>query len=141
LEKLAAKGLDEAGEEQVKKVVPKAKKPKSKPRDSTTARGATPAESVGHLLQKKTFSRKINYDAVKNLFKGKPTAFVVPFASPFSRAIEALWEDRGEEVVGVVDDEEKDDAPGLEMIDPDPDQDQDADVSEYYGDDGYEEEV
>ncbi|KAG8924921.1 transcription factor TFIIIB subunit brf1 [Tulasnella sp. 419] len=68
LEKIAAKGLEEEeGRSVVRKT--RVKKPKSKPRDSTTAQGATPAEAVGHLLKKKKFSRKINYEAVKSLFK------------------------------------------------------------------------
>ncbi|KAG8984229.1 transcription factor TFIIIB subunit brf1 [Tulasnella sp. 427] len=148
LEKMAAKGLDEAEGEQSKKP-PKPKKQKQKPRDSTTARGATPAEAVGHLLQKKKFSRKINYDAVKNLF-APPSSSDRP--SKKSRLF-------GYNDLAV--DEDKDDEEGqggMSTIDPDPDfegargytsgysggGDGDEGVyagDDYYDDGGYQEEV
>ncbi|KIO26879.1 hypothetical protein M407DRAFT_23824 [Tulasnella calospora MUT 4182] len=153
LEKLAAKGLDEAEGDHSKKP-PKQKKQKQKPRDSTTARGATPAEAVGHLLQKKKFSRKINYDAIKNLFKSSSDR-------PSKKSKLYGFDDS---VVGFDNDEDKDDeAGGMSTIDPDPDFEGasihtergyasgysgggDGDDSmyandDYYDDGGYEEEV
>ncbi|KAG8893122.1 transcription factor TFIIIB subunit brf1 [Tulasnella sp. 403] len=70
-------------------------------------------ESVGHLRQKKKFSRKINYDAVKNLFKMPSVSegrLPLPGGSSYG------------DLLG--DDEEKDDEElgrGLSAIDPDPD--------------------
>ncbi|KAG8949011.1 transcription factor TFIIIB subunit brf1 [Tulasnella sp. 424] len=155
LEKLAAKGLDEAEGDQSRKP-PKQKKQKQKPRDSTTARGATPAESVGHLLQKKKFSRKINYDAIKNLFKSSSDR---PSKKSKSYGLD-------DSLVGFDNDEDKDDEAGggMSTIDPDPDFEGTSEVhtekgyasgysgggdgddsmyanDDYYDDGGYQEEV
>ncbi|KAG8907038.1 transcription factor TFIIIB subunit brf1, partial [Tulasnella sp. 417] len=156
LEKLAAKGLDEAEGEHSKKP-PKQKKQKQKPRDSTTARGATPAESVGHLLQKKKFSRKINYDAIKNLFKSSASS-----DRPSKKSKLYGFDDS---IIGFDNDEDKDDdAGGMSTIDPDPDFEGTSEVQtergyasgysgggdgddsmyandDYYDDGGYQEEV
>jgi hypothetical protein len=101
---------------------------------------------VGHLLQKKTFSRKINYDAVKNLFKTP---------APGNRLTVGFESDSAFGVGSTVDDEEKDDEGGLSTIDPEPEPERSFqsyegagdgfDTSfiqdEYYDDGGYEEEV
>lgn len=52
-----------------------------------SARGATPAEAVGHLLKKPKFSRKINYSAVETLFKS-PAAI-----SKIGKAPMSSWDD------------------------------------------------
>lgn len=45
------------------------RKSNAKPRDSSTPHGSTPAESVRNLLKKtKKFSRRINYEALNDLF-------------------------------------------------------------------------
>ncbi|KAG9006587.1 transcription factor TFIIIB subunit brf1 [Tulasnella sp. JGI-2019a] len=87
LEKLAAKGLDEEEGVTSKKKPLKPAKPKQPPRDSMSARGATPAEAVGHLLKKPKFSRKINYSAVETLFKS-PAAI-----SKIGKAPMSSWDD------------------------------------------------
>ncbi|GAA6027676.1 hypothetical protein JCM8097_007977 [Rhodosporidiobolus ruineniae] len=49
---------------------PLAKRPRkrTKPRDGQTATGINAADATSKMLEKKKFSKKINYDAIKNLF-------------------------------------------------------------------------
>ncbi|KIP06063.1 hypothetical protein PHLGIDRAFT_128487 [Phlebiopsis gigantea 11061_1 CR5-6] len=77
LENLAAKAeLEQTGEPSEKK---KRKKRKTggKPRDASTASGATAAESVRALLKHPRYSKRINYDALKSLFE-HPAAAASP---------------------------------------------------------------
>ncbi|KAG8845069.1 transcription factor TFIIIB subunit brf1 [Tulasnella sp. 330] len=101
LEKIAAKGLDEEEGVSAKKKS-KPKKPKQTPRDSMSARGATPAEAVGHLLKKPKFSRKINYSAVETLFKS-PVAI-----SKIGKAPMSSWDDAGDTTNLQIDEEDAD---------------------------------
>lgn len=123
-----------------------------------SARGATPAESVGHLLKKPKYSRKINYNAVATIFKS-PAAI-----SKIGKAPMSSWDQEDGDWQG----EEKDDQDAMETIDPDTDVGSvtsrvynasdgdgyggggvghDGDGSDYYGQDdfyddgGYQEEV
>lgn len=41
---------------------------RNKPKDASTATGTTAADATQKMLEKKKFSKKINYDAIKNLF-------------------------------------------------------------------------
>ncbi|KPV75183.1 uncharacterized protein RHOBADRAFT_26487, partial [Rhodotorula graminis WP1] len=41
---------------------------RTKPRDAETATGLTAADATTKMLEKKKFSKKINYDAIRNLF-------------------------------------------------------------------------
>ncbi|GAA5990827.1 hypothetical protein JCM10908_000036 [Rhodotorula pacifica] len=65
LKELAEKQTGPDGE-----VKPIAKRPrkKTKPRDGQNATGVTAADATTKMLEKKKFSKKINYDAIKNLF-------------------------------------------------------------------------
>ncbi|KAF4594064.1 transcription factor TFIIIB subunit brf1 [Pleurotus pulmonarius] len=66
LEALAAKGeqLESGGTSKSRK-----RRKTNKPRDASTAHGATAAESVRNLIKKNPkYSRRINYDALKDLF-------------------------------------------------------------------------
>ncbi|KDQ10869.1 hypothetical protein BOTBODRAFT_136350 [Botryobasidium botryosum FD-172 SS1] len=66
LEKLAAKEVDEQNG-----VVQRKKRKHKKARDAANPRGTTPAESAKTLLQKKKFSRRINYERLAGLFEDK----------------------------------------------------------------------
>ncbi|GJN88958.1 hypothetical protein Rhopal_001929-T1 [Rhodotorula paludigena] len=50
---------------------PLSKRPRkrTKPRDGANATGLTAADATTKMLEKKKFSKKINYDAIRNLFK------------------------------------------------------------------------
>ncbi|KAG0660638.1 transcription factor TFIIIB subunit brf1 [Rhodotorula mucilaginosa] len=65
LKELAEKQTGPDGE-----VKPIAKRPRKrvKPRDGQNATGITAADATTKMLEKKKFSKKINYDAIKNLF-------------------------------------------------------------------------
>lgn len=56
------------------------RKSAAKPRDSSTAHGSTTAESVKNLIKKNPkYSKRINYDALKDLFvDGDMSAFGPP---------------------------------------------------------------
>ncbi|GJE90501.1 CYCLIN and BRF1 domain-containing protein [Phanerochaete sordida] len=73
LENLAAKAeLEQTGEPEKKKRK-KRKGGHTKPRDAASAHGATTAESVQSLLKKNPrYSKRINYDALRDLFDGAP---------------------------------------------------------------------
>jgi transcription factor IIIB subunit 2 len=45
-----------------------AQRKRTKPRDGTTATGINAADATSKMLEKKKFSKKINYDAINNLF-------------------------------------------------------------------------
>ncbi|KAJ3812305.1 BRF1-domain-containing protein [Lentinula aff. lateritia] len=67
LEALAAKG-DQSSSKELK-ARKRRKTHNNKPRDTSTPHGATPAESVRNLIQKNPrYSKRINYDALKDLF-------------------------------------------------------------------------
>ncbi|KAI0085997.1 Brf1-like TBP-binding domain-containing protein [Irpex rosettiformis] len=72
LENLAAKAeLEQSAGEQEKKKRKKRKTTSNKPRDASTPHGATAAESVKNLLKKNPrYSKRINYDALRDLFDG-----------------------------------------------------------------------
>lgn len=53
------------------------RKQQQKPRDSSTASGSTAAESVKNLLKKNPkYSKRINYDAFKDLFEGDGSSII-----------------------------------------------------------------
>ncbi|KAF5390085.1 hypothetical protein D9757_003889 [Collybiopsis confluens] len=67
LEALAAKGDQTSAKET--KARKRRKTTSTKPRDTTTPHGTTPAESVRNLIKKNPkYSKRINYDALKDLF-------------------------------------------------------------------------
>ncbi|KAF9069472.1 hypothetical protein BDP27DRAFT_1383193 [Rhodocollybia butyracea] len=69
LEALAAKGDLSSSKEAKGAKSRKRQKVSNKPRDTTTPHGATTAESVRSLIQKNPkYSKRINYDALKDLF-------------------------------------------------------------------------
>ncbi|KAF8073919.1 BRF1-domain-containing protein [Lyophyllum atratum] len=75
LEAIAAKGDQESGSATKSR---KRRKTNNKPRDATTPHGHTAAESVRNLLKKNPkYSKRINYDALKDLFVegGGPPSF------------------------------------------------------------------
>ena len=67
---------------------------RTKPRDSTNAQGESAADSTTQLFAKKRFSKKINYDAIQDLFaaKGHETSNGEVFgdASPFRARSESV---------------------------------------------------
>ncbi|GAA5849761.1 hypothetical protein JCM8547_000555 [Rhodosporidiobolus lusitaniae] len=65
LKELAEKQTGPDGE---LKPVTKRPRKRTKPRDGTTATGINAADATSKMLEKKKFSKKINYDAIKNLF-------------------------------------------------------------------------
>ncbi|KAJ4468866.1 BRF1-domain-containing protein [Lentinula aciculospora] len=68
LEALAAKG-DQSALKESKARKRRKNAHNSRPRDTSTPHGATPAESVRNLIQKNPkYSKRINYDALKDLF-------------------------------------------------------------------------
>ncbi|BGP15753.1 hypothetical protein JCM10213_007952 [Rhodosporidiobolus nylandii] len=71
LKELAEKQTGPDGE-----LKPVSKKPRkrTKPRDGTNATGINAADATTKMLEKKKFSKKINYDAIKNLFSGDSEA-------------------------------------------------------------------
>ncbi|KII84965.1 hypothetical protein PLICRDRAFT_45822 [Plicaturopsis crispa FD-325 SS-3] len=72
LEALAAKGEQEESGSSTSKSR-KRRKTSTKPRDMSTPTGSTAAESVRHLIKKNPkYSRRINYDALKDLFDPQP---------------------------------------------------------------------
>ncbi|KDQ26849.1 hypothetical protein PLEOSDRAFT_1043194, partial [Pleurotus ostreatus PC15] len=70
LEALAGEQLESGGTSKSRKVRTSQRRRKTnKPRDASTAHGATAAESVRNLIKKNPkYSRRINYDALKDLF-------------------------------------------------------------------------
>jgi hypothetical protein len=64
-----------------------------KPRDSTNARGSTPAESARLLLQKRKFSRRINYKVVDQLFSDSSDMHIL--ATPTANADDDKDDDDG----------------------------------------------
>lgn len=67
LEAIAAKGEERESESTAK--TRKRRKTSTKPRDTSTPAGVTAAESVRNLLKKNPkYSRRINYDALKDMF-------------------------------------------------------------------------
>ncbi|EMD35190.1 hypothetical protein CERSUDRAFT_116658 [Gelatoporia subvermispora B] len=71
LEAIAAKSEQQAEAEAKEKKSRKRRKTSNKPRDASTPHGSTAAESVRNLIKKNPkYSKRINYDALKDLFDG-----------------------------------------------------------------------
>ncbi|KAJ3766258.1 BRF1-domain-containing protein [Lentinula raphanica] len=71
LEAIAAKGDQSSSSKETKTRKRRKTAHNNKPRDTSTPHGATPAESVRNLIQKNPkYSKRINYDALKDLFVG-----------------------------------------------------------------------
>ncbi|OCH87175.1 BRF1-domain-containing protein [Obba rivulosa] len=69
LEAIAAKSEQQAEAEAKDKKSRKRRKTNNKPRDASTPHGSTTAESVRNLIKKNPrYSKRINYDALKDLF-------------------------------------------------------------------------
>ncbi|KAI0718149.1 hypothetical protein C8T65DRAFT_706864 [Cerioporus squamosus] len=78
LEALAAKAEQQEDEEKQKKTR-KRRKTNNKPRDASTPHGSTAAESVRNLIKKNPrYSKKINYNALKDLFTDDGASFQMP---------------------------------------------------------------
>ncbi|RPD56613.1 BRF1-domain-containing protein [Lentinus tigrinus ALCF2SS1-7] len=78
LEAIAAKAELQADEEKQKKTR-KRRKTNNKPRDASTPHGSTAAESVRNLIKKNPkYSKKINYNALKELFTNEGSSFQLP---------------------------------------------------------------
>ncbi|KZT05708.1 BRF1-domain-containing protein [Laetiporus sulphureus 93-53] len=79
LEAIAAKTELQQNEELKDKKSRKRRKTSHKPRDVTTPHGSTVAESVRNLIKKNPkYSKRINYDALKDLFTDDTKASRVP---------------------------------------------------------------
>ncbi|KAG6866141.1 hypothetical protein C0991_008094 [Blastosporella zonata] len=109
LEALAAKGeQQESGSTSKSR---KRRKTNNKPRDATTPHGNTAAESVRNLLKKNPkYSKRINYDALKDLF-------VEGGGSPLVAAHMGLGEEKDDaELYTFGDDKDDDGAMGMVII-------------------------
>ncbi|OJT08769.1 hypothetical protein TRAPUB_335, partial [Trametes pubescens] len=57
------------------------RKTNNKPRDASTSHGSTAAESVRNLIKKKPkYSKRVNYNALKDVFTDAGSAFQAPAA-------------------------------------------------------------
>jgi len=75
-----------------------------KPRDTATPSGSTVAESVRNLIKKNPkYSKRINYDALKDLFVDNVTA------PPLSQSLNTITEDKDEENLIIMDDKSDED--------------------------------
>ncbi|TFK91012.1 hypothetical protein K466DRAFT_516162 [Polyporus arcularius HHB13444] len=78
LEAIAAKAELKEDEEKQKKTR-KRRKTNNQPRDASTPHGSTVAESVRNLIKKNPkYSKKINYNALKDLFTDEGSSFQMP---------------------------------------------------------------
>jgi transcription factor IIIB subunit 2 len=86
------------------------RKTNNKPRDATTAHGSTAAESVQNLLKKNPkYSKRINYDALKDLFieGGGPPSFAATMGVSDEKDDAELYtfgDDKTEETMVIIED-------------------------------------
>ncbi|KAK0205101.1 BRF1-domain-containing protein [Desarmillaria ectypa] len=138
LEALAAKG------DQSNSTTRSKKRRKTKPRDSTTAHGATTAESVKNMMKKNPkYSKRINYDALKDLFVN---GGVVPTLDEKDEASLYTMDDKSDGEGGgallVIEEDSAPPPPPLPEDDKDDDkEDEDAAADDISWDDAYEQEV
>ncbi|KAH9975283.1 cyclin-like protein [Lactifluus volemus] len=132
LEAIAAKGEQrDPGASSAKHK--KRRKPAAKPRDASTPHGSTAAESVRTLLkQNARYSKRINYDALKDLFAD---------AKDDDEVLYTLEDDKEDDDVNFVLVEEGGGRVGGNDLQPDPDDVDDGDASDKgddFGDGGWE---